>query len=172
MDLRGECLHNCLEAMFYWFELGRSDDSLSSRKGTSTDRRTLAGSELIDCHVTRCCLNCRFSRLPTCTSWLQPRFNSISILISLLSRCTLRPAANLIVHSRERRRVDWIVRKDLSPAQVKRVDWGGGEKVLRCLSVVFLGNWLHELIEFCFPANLVRFFSRLCGFENEHCLPY
>lgn len=53
----------------------------------------LPSSELIDCHVTRCFCNCRF-----CFIWTSCLFNWISILISLLSCLSTRPASNLIVH--------------------------------------------------------------------------
>lgn len=112
---------------------------------------------------------------PTCTSWLQLQFNCISILISLLSCACCTPSGSQFNCAQPRTSTNWLNCEKRSSAQVKRVDWSGGEKVLRCLSVVFLGNWLHEVIEFCFPANLVRFFlSFELDFvaQNQHCLPY
>lgn len=133
----------------------------------------LAGSERINwlsCNTLLPQLS-SFS-FPTCTSWLQLQFNCISILISLLSCVCCTPSGSQFNCAQPRTSTNWLNCEKRSSAQVKRVDWSGGEKVLRCLSVVFLGNWLHELIEFCFPANLVRFslfWTRLCG--TKRALP-
>lgn len=49
-----------------------------------------ARSELIDCHVTRCCFSPAFVQFYFISSFMHLQFNFISILISLLSRSFAR----------------------------------------------------------------------------------